>query len=316
MMHGQVMGIVVPNLIGRFLPNPDWNLNKDYFGMWLCPAALMLILKNRGILTMSEKKTGFTLIELLVVIAIIALLLSVLLPSLNKAKRSAKSVVCRSNLKQLGYATLTYANENDNKTFPQFMNGKYHLYLFSILPYIGDAEDLRTCPSTKVVHRAADLGFGSYGSAKSNWLWAWDNADYPLPANPGPADYRYGSYGFNAWLYSTKTGDESFGKRITEVSPQATTPMFADSYFVGASPRATDVFPANFDLSNEHTPGVWDTTTTGAGMMRFMLNRHGNKDTNVCFVDGHVDKVELERFWALKWHRGYTPPTARPVIPR
>ena len=49
-----------------------------------------------------ESKTGFTLVELLVVIAIIAMLVSVLLPALGKAKAQAKSLVCKSNLKQLG----------------------------------------------------------------------------------------------------------------------------------------------------------------------------------------------------------------------
>ena len=58
---------------------------------------------------------GFTLIELLVVIAIIALLLSILMPSLNKVKEQAKLTVCLSNQRQLGYAYVMYAIDHDDK---------------------------------------------------------------------------------------------------------------------------------------------------------------------------------------------------------
>jgi len=77
------------------------------------------------------KRKGFTLIELLVVVAIIALLISILLPSLSRARELAKRAVCASNLRGIGQGNHIYSNDN-SESFPQ------HYFLATGTPTIPD----------------------------------------------------------------------------------------------------------------------------------------------------------------------------------
>jgi len=86
----------------------------------------------------TEKRKGFTLIELLVVIAIIALLLAILMPSLQAAKRQAQAIICRSNMRQIGLAAIFYAEANETYV-PRGAGGDGNLLWFNrFLPYLGE----------------------------------------------------------------------------------------------------------------------------------------------------------------------------------
>ena len=95
------------------------------------------------------QKKGFTLIELLVVIAIIALLLAILLPSLNKVKEIAKSLVCRTNIRSLTTGLKLHVESNDQKLLWYDSNpGEGDLWMQQIEDQTGNIDKVRYCPSS------------------------------------------------------------------------------------------------------------------------------------------------------------------------
>ncbi|MCM8532828.1 MAG: prepilin-type N-terminal cleavage/methylation domain-containing protein [Lentisphaeraceae bacterium] len=134
-------------------------------------------------------KKLFTLIELLIVISIIAILVSLLLPSLSKAREEARKAVCFSNLKQISYRTFAYSSQNNQFFPPVIMKGTKISFDDQVTEYLTMAEknqdslyetniraaedDVWVCPSddlerpyTKGVQKLA-LSYGI--NEGSNW---------------------------------------------------------------------------------------------------------------------------------------------------
>ena len=109
-----------------------------------------------------KQSRAFTLVELLVVISIIALLVSILLPALGKARESASRVVCLSNLRQLAWAELIYVSDNDGAYMRFGKTGKpygHHTIVLETLCKLGGIpweSKVFSCPN-------------AYGETFSGW---------------------------------------------------------------------------------------------------------------------------------------------------
>ena len=112
---------------------------------------------------------GFTLVELLVVISIIALLLSILLPSLNKAREMGKRVVCGGNMRQVGLAIRCYGNDYKGKLpFCHYIN----------YPYSGPVKAKETYPKSGVYTQS--LGASIWPYLKDKKYYYCPNTYTPL----------------------------------------------------------------------------------------------------------------------------------------
>jgi prepilin-type N-terminal cleavage/methylation domain-containing protein/prepilin-type processing-associated H-X9-DG protein len=122
---------------------------------------------------MSKRHSAFTLIELLVVIAIIALLLSIIMPSLDMAKRKAAGVVCMSNEKQLSLAWTLFAADNDDTIVDGEPDSKAPYDGFTTYSGFGKVANFITVPVNET-YTAADYTLeGRIRGLERGGLWMY-----------------------------------------------------------------------------------------------------------------------------------------------
>ena len=243
----------------------------------------------------NKHKNGFTLIELLVVISIIAMLLSMILPSLSATKRYARSVICQSRLMEWGLFFTTYAEDyNDafckgpysyTDTEGHHQNTQEDLWIYAMEGYYDNPEMLLCV--------AAERNDGA-----SPFKRSWGNIDErPF----------YGSYGLNGWVYNPPVG-------VTEVSGHPTgnnwrslnpkkrynVPVLLDAGWHTGYPESSDL-PASMV---EYNTFIYEGDTDNQ-MRYFAIDRHDNGCVNVLFMDSSIEKVGLKELWRLKWHQNY-----------
>ena len=221
---------------------------------------------------------GFTLVELLVVISIIALLLSILMPSLQMARQQAQGVRCLSNLRQLGIAAMMYHNDNNQKLVPIYVyrnGGNRWTWRFFVFSYLSQSEK-----KMAVYHCPSDFS-----------VYKENPTDYPICVRPK-------SYGINLSIglhdYGTPGPSQPAGKYSDIKRP-------SDTIFMG------DIgLPPNPIIAPEY----WkvDLGQTSFGYMRLpddpffwvkvdpwnIFPRH-SKMSNVLFYDGSVGKVSVSK---------------------
>lgn len=201
-----------------------------------------------------RKKRYFTLIELLLVMAIIAILTSILLPALNKAREMGKSIACTGNLGQIQKCMLLYADDNNGCLMKLAGNdnvmcyGNFHIsYYYYGNVSMGDIEARKSsiafCPSA--------TGWNVGGSSASAYF---------APVYPAGPFYDKNvsvtmTYVANGYLHPSTSG-----VRVREIKKPTKTFHFADGWSKGYG-------------------YVWDQRT---------MLRHG-KSLNASFFDGHVE---------------------------
>lgn len=250
-----------------------------------------------------RRSRGFTLIELLVVIAVIALLMSILMPALQKVKKQARAVACLSNLKQWGLYFSMYTDDNNGYFHEGWWSGKDYqdTWVAILRPYYTGSEGVLCCPTaTKTQAEGGSQPFAAWGVYGSE-----------RPAFEG----LRGSYGINAWVRNPpiemkvmpdrNTRPTMNNWRTPNVRGADRVPLLLGEQYYAGYPLLSDVPP---DYDGQMYTGTSDYMTA------YCINRH-NGYVNGVFLDWSARKIGLKEIWKIKWHRYFETNAPQPTWP-
>jgi prepilin-type N-terminal cleavage/methylation domain-containing protein/prepilin-type processing-associated H-X9-DG protein len=232
-----------------------------------------------------RKNIGFTLIELLIVIAIIAILASMLLPSLSKAKEVAKKSYCANSLKQIFMAQTEYAGD-----YKYYMAGQIypieswnqHWWPHKLRPYLGNNEIPQSWDDTIRLNKIAQLWCPSTRDGGN------DTMSYAING------FGYLGRYFDLKPYipaTTNTGDSN----AFLVLPTSSAPGIPVSKIMFVSELGISVGSTNGYVHHTIRNGTYFNATDAGTEPAF---RH-NDTKNVLWLDGHIDSVKRGE---MEWH--------------
>jgi len=238
-------------------------------------------------------KKGFTLIELLVVIAIIAVLMSILMPALNRAKQLAYDAIDKSNQHQLALFWMMYVDEHDG-FFPKRGGSDVTTETMGAWPYVlvtymeSMNQDFWYCPAAEI---AIDEG-----ARPPHAAWFHEDEIYE-------GKRVEGSYTANFWV-ANEQGDPMYYK-TKNIKGADRVPIMCDANWKDTAALEEDEPPP-------HEHYWWEPNNNE--MRRVCINRHGDH-INAVMVDLSAKQIGLKMLWRTPWHAQWDMTAPLPVWP-